>query len=71
MRFEFNLPLQALRKSFMRATSRYVDEPAAISGRRVAFPPKRDSCALVSNLQASEQLGRVNVACEGNTGSLR
>src|SRR6266540_2332709 len=36
---------------------------------RVAPPPKRDSCALVSNPRASEQLGRLIVACGGNTES--
>jgi len=37
---------------------------------RVAPPPKRDSCALVSNPRASEELGRLIVACRGNTESL-
>jgi hypothetical protein len=40
MSFEFNLPLQALRESFVRATSRYVDERAARSRERVAFRHK-------------------------------
>jgi hypothetical protein len=39
MSFEFNLPLQALRESFVRATSRYIDERAARS-RGVAFRHK-------------------------------
>ncbi len=41
--FEFNLPLQALGESFVRATSRYVDERAARSRERVAFPPQGDA----------------------------
>ncbi len=46
MSFEFNLPLQALRESFVLATSRYVDERPATSRERVAVPPKRDSYSL-------------------------
>jgi len=46
MSFEFNLPLQTLRESFVLATSRYVDERAATSMERVAVPPKSDSQAL-------------------------
>ncbi len=46
MSFEFNLPLQTLRESFVLATSRYVDERAATSRECVAVPPKSDSQAL-------------------------
>ncbi len=43
MSFEFSLPLQALRESFVLATSRYVDEPGDIHGacRGSAKPRQR------------------------------
>jgi len=51
MSFEFNLPLQALRESFVLATSCYVDERAATSRERVAVPPESDSARVDGVLQ--------------------
>ena len=43
MSFEFDVPLQTVRESFVLATSRYVDEHAATSRERAAIPPNCDN----------------------------
>jgi hypothetical protein len=50
MSFEFDVPLQTVRESFVLATSCYIDERAATSRERVAVPPEGDIRARMIEL---------------------